>query len=249
MGKAPAKTTTTTFIKALLSREPVVPIDANLKRRIVRSLQNLLKTDAMQGAAAVGELLDRIQQLQDENKILRSHAMIDPLTGAYNTRYLNQLMDEIAGNGHTLQRQPTQKHFIMIIDLDKFKQINDMYGHACGDQALSQVVQKLKDMTRKSDIVCRVGGDEFVLILKNSTFDGAQKKFTEIISAFQVMDIDYNGIKIPVRVSTGWAEIEPDAFAKDILKKVDVKMYEDKRSKQVMPSAETAGIHPAMNHQ
>lgn len=248
MGKTPSTTSKTSFIRALLSRNPSVPIDAELKRRVVRSLQKLVETDAQQGAAAITELVDRIKELQDENETLRTHAMVDALTTAYNTRYFNAVMDELTASTHGVQRRPTQRHFIMTIDLDKFKAINDTYGHACGDQALTAVVEKLKAMTRKSDIVCRVGGDEFVLILKNSTLEGAQKKFSDIIDAFKEMNIDFNGTKIPVRASMGWAEIEPDSFAKEILQKVDERMYEDKKSKITNSSSIPANTQPTANN-
>ncbi|WP_338452295.1 sensor domain-containing diguanylate cyclase [Niallia oryzisoli] len=90
-------------------------------------------------------------------------AFHDPLTGLSNRRYfiemMGQMMEKAEDLGHMLA--------IMYIDIDKFKQINDSLGHGIGDELLKQFAKRLKENVRKNDILCRIGGDEFLVLLSN----------------------------------------------------------------------------------
>ena len=232
MTKFTNRTRITTFIQGLLHREPDVPLDAALKARIARSLVERIHRNPVEGEKAVCELLDRLTDLQDENKVLREAALTDALTGAHNHRSFQYMMKDLQEENIDKDRRKTGNHFILLIDLDGFKNINDTYGHAAGDAALCHVVQSLKKITRKTDAICRIGGDEFVVILKNANKDGAHKKIIQISDMFDDMSFDHEGVKgIPVRASLGWAEIQPEVFVKDIMKKIDDYVYEAKRIK------------------
>ena len=111
-----------------------------------------------QSEAALQSQLQAIQSLQDQ---LTEHADRDPLTGLYNRRYLTTALqretDACAREGATLA--------LLLIDLDLFKQINDRHGHAAGDDVLCQISALLLQSMRPSDICCRYGGEEFLLVL------------------------------------------------------------------------------------
>lgn len=111
-----------------------------------------------QSEAALQSQLQAIQSLQDQ---LTEQANRDPLTGLYNRRYLTTALqretDACAREGATLA--------LLLIDLDLFKQINDRHGHAAGDDVLCQISALLLQSMRPSDICCRYGGEEFLLVL------------------------------------------------------------------------------------
>lgn len=202
-----------------------------MKVKIAGSLVSLIRKDPLSGIERVIELLNEISSLQDRNRLLEATALTDSLTGAYNERYFERAMEELDAQNHNSKRNPTGRHFLMMIDLDGFKNINDTYGHAAGNDTLCHVVKSISALIRKSDALCRVGGDEFILILKDSTVEGALAKIIEITDSFDTMSLHYRGIDIPVRASIGYGEIEPERFIKDILQEIDSNLYAAKEIK------------------
>lgn len=223
--------TITGFLRGLLDRSPNLALDDALKGKIARSLVAFIRRDPEQGTEMVRELLDQISSLQEKNKLLEATSLTDPLTGAYNERYFQRTMADLDYQGHAAKRRITGHHYLMMIDLDGFKQINDTYGHEVGNEALRVVVRKLNVMTRKSDAVCRVGGDEFVIVLRDATAEGAFKKIVQITDAFDTMSFQHQGIAVPIRASIGYGEIQPARFIKDILKEIDADLYAAKKIK------------------
>lgn len=108
---------------------------------------------------AVGVIVD-IDEEKRQKQLLIDQAQRDPLTGLYNKTAINSLAEQ-----HMRQIPLSGIHGLMIIDLDQFKQINDCYGHLCGDRVLSDVAEALKKQIRRSDFVGRIGGDEFLVFL------------------------------------------------------------------------------------
>ena len=111
---------------------------------------------------------------------LRDQAVRDPLTGLYNRRFLA----EASVARIELARRQATPIAIVLIDIDHFKQINDLHGHARGDEVLQQFAALLRDRMRRSDIICRFGGEEFVLLVDNcddatlaEILDGLMKQF------------------------------------------------------------------------
>ena len=91
---------------------------------------------------------------------LRS-AMIDPLTGVYNRRYA---MPRLAGIAEQAQSEGSE-FAVMVVDLDRFKSVNDRHGHAAGDAVLAEIARRLSDNLRMSDLLARYGGEEFLVAL------------------------------------------------------------------------------------
>jgi len=111
------------------------------------------------------ELLARIQAILNRVNSYYSISMRDELTGAYNRRYLKERMDE---EFYRVKR--TGRPFsIVVLDIDLFKNINDIYGHYAGDSVLVEFVRFLQSRLRKSDLVARLGGDEFLVLLPDTT--------------------------------------------------------------------------------
>ena len=112
-------------------------------------------------AVAIGEGIKLALFNIELREELREQAIHDPLTGLYNRRYLE---DSLTRELYRAQRQNTSL-CVSMLDIDHFKVINDTFGHAAGDALLAELGRILRENLRKSDIACRYGGDEFVLIL------------------------------------------------------------------------------------
>src|SRR6185437_16674937 len=111
-----------------------------------------------------------------QNQVIEQQSFTDPLTEIYNRRSLDQIAGQFIS---TARRRKTPLTFLMI-DADKFKQINTRFGHLTGDFVLAEIAAMLKASIRGSDAAVRYGGDEFLLILADTTAEGAQKVIDRI---------------------------------------------------------------------
>jgi diguanylate cyclase (GGDEF)-like protein len=112
----------------------------------------------------------RTQELQEANQHLEQLALTDVLTGLPNRRYAMSCLSEL---WEKAQQQGPPLSCLMI-DADYFKEVNDKYGHDAGDKVLIELAQELQQTLRNDDIVCRLGGDEFMVICENTDFAGAK---------------------------------------------------------------------------
>ena len=142
-----------------------------------------------------------LRQKKDLLKELERKAIYDPLTGLFN-RYA--LMEFLSKEVERIKREKGENLFIIFLDLDNFKQVNDLYGHKKGDEVLKKVAKLLKSHFRKYDIVARFGGDEFMVIVRNSsrenveeTLKKLQKRIEEIFSKFDI-SVSYGIAVAPV---------------------------------------------------
>jgi len=142
----------------------------------------------------IEELTDQYEELLTQKKELLAElekkALYDPLTGLFNRHALIEfLIREI----ERVKREKGEKLFIIFLDLDNFKQVNDLYGHKKGDEVLKQVAQLLKTHFRKYDIVARFGGDEFMVVVRNrekgeveEILKKLQRRIEEIFKNFEI---------------------------------------------------------------
>lgn len=160
---------------------------------------------------------------------LRYMAYHDPLTGLINRR----VMETILKREFARHKRYHKYLSVVFIDLDKFKQINDTYGHDCGDALLVHVADQLKTLCRDIDVASRFAGDEFVLILPE-TADQAAITLMQRIRAYTAKHpLKFNSNRIPVRMSYGIAcTLDPRIkSAAALLKKADERLYKEKQSK------------------
>jgi len=167
--------------------------------------------------------------LEIEEK-LRKQAIRDGLTGLYNRTYFNERIQEEVERarryGHPLS-------FIMI-DIDKFKEINDRYSHLEGDEILKQVAENIMSSIREIDMAFRYGGDEFLLVLPETEKLGSQKVVLRIKSKIKTLNKERKNLgKPPVELSFGIATWRPESGKKweEVLKESDLRMYENKMKK------------------
>ena len=134
------------------------------------------------------------------NKKAINYAFTDALTGLYNRHYLNNFLDKF-----TALRKDDANFAVLFIDIDKFKQVNDTLGHMAGDCILKILASKLKSLTRSKDILCRYGGEEFVMILSDISKENALNKANLLRETIQDMlfDCEQKSITISVGLSFG----------------------------------------------
>jgi len=173
-------------------------------------------------------------------------ALHDPLTSLPNRRLLE---DRIATVLQHATRQQN-KAAVMYLDLDGFKAINDTHGHACGDEILKQVAQRLVGCSRKEDTVARVGGDEFVIVMGdiatvNDTQEPANKLIEAVSQPYQV-----NGLTLQLSTSIGIGIFPDDADeVAALIAAADGALYEAKRSgKNRSCTAQSMRNQPAKQH-
>ncbi len=172
------------------------------------------------------------QQEADKNseeiKHLNFLSTTDEVTMALNRRGFSIALRQ------TLERARRQHEtgFLLIIDMDGFKQINDTFGHAVGDKVLKTVASCLMKHTRTLDSVARIGGDEFAVILGNITPERGELKAQELENTINNLSMMWDGNTINIRASFGY---EPYGICEEedgLLAKADSNMYAQKRDRQ-----------------
>src|SRR5215469_4100243 len=118
---------------------------------------------------------------------------------------------------------------VVYLDLDGFKLINDTYGHAAGDAVLSHVAETLSQHVRESDVVGRLGGDEFGIILTHANQEQANRKAQSLLETLSANPAIYNGQSLPVGVSWGAFELHASENAETAMARADEAMYSRKR--------------------
>lgn len=178
------------------------------------------------------ELLAKVKRelyLQDLQEDLKLLASIDPLTRLYNRRYFTQTANSILD---LAQRNQT-KTSVILLDIDKFKKVNDTYGHKAGDDALVALASNLLSFSRKSDVISRWGGEEFVLLLPNTDINGAliiAEKIRKIVQD-SVVSLE-DGQTLQFTVSLGTSEFNPqtDSNIEASINRSDEALYRAKKS-------------------
>jgi diguanylate cyclase (GGDEF)-like protein len=154
----------------------------------------------------------------EQSRRLREMAITDPLTGAYNRRYL-ELQASKCLESWDRYRRPVS---LLLLDIDNFKWINDKFGHAVGDEAIQCLVNLVKKRMRKVDILCRFGGEEFVLLLSESNGKQAMAVANEMRRAVECADILPEG---NLTVSIGVCDVAAANDSEHWLKYADAAMY------------------------
>ena len=154
----------------------------------------------------------------EQARRLREMAITDPLTGAYNRRYLELQAGKCLDTWSRHQRQFS----LLLLDIDHFKWINDRFGHAVGDQAIQSLVSLIQQRMRKVDVLCRYGGEEFVLLLSETNGVQAVEVANHIREAVECAEILPQG---NLTVSIGVCDVTLARNPEHWLKMADVAMY------------------------
>ncbi len=177
----------------------------------------------------IGVYQDITERKQMEEK-LEKLARIDSLTGCYNRRYGLELLDRQI----KLSQRSKSPLLLAFLDIDKFKLINDTFGHDEGDIALKEVCGLLKSTLREIDIICRMGGDEFLLIFPDSSLKEAslikERLSKDLIKLNHFLKKPYK-----IALSIGFSEYDPDnpLPMDELIRIADEKMYKEKKTRGV----------------
>jgi diguanylate cyclase (GGDEF)-like protein len=170
-------------------------------------------------AAVANCILRVVSELQRE---LLSQAIIDPLTGAFNRRHMENRLAEIAGlSGGKGTDAATAT--ILLIDIDHFKRINDQLGHASGDTVLRMLTSLIEDHIRKTDQLFRIGGEEFLLLLPDTSAAGSITVAENIRRVIE--KAVWPGDCPPVTISVGVSQHELNERPDEWIKKADKALY------------------------
>jgi diguanylate cyclase (GGDEF)-like protein/PAS domain S-box-containing protein len=166
--------------------------------------------------------LQRIHELHEQ---MREQAIRDELTGVHNRRHF------VAVAEHEIER--ARRHGAMLslvmMDIDHFKNVNDAHGHLCGDVALKAVGSMLSATTRVGDLACRLGGEEFAVLLVGTGHDGAVERAEQWRATFAEMTIIADGTALKLTASFGVATFPEQADSLvELLKVADTRMYRAK---------------------
>lgn len=174
--------------------------------------------------------LDRkVKGLKMQVDELGEEVIRDPLTNAYNRRFFDKKLEELTSD-------PEAKPFALIlIDIDNFKQYNNRYGHDVGDAALRHTVKKFESLTRVTDFVCRLGGDELAVILTNIRIDELENKSEYLkTSSSGNFRVPGQNKSVEITFSLGASHFDPslDKGLKvdDLIKKADKALYQSKEA-------------------
>lgn len=167
-------------------------------------------------------------------------AVTDPLTGTYNRRYANSHLDLLVEKC----RARDSGLAVMMLDLDRFKKINDTYGHAAGDAVLREFSRRLQDNVRGMDLVARMGGEEFMVVMPDVTPDLASEIAERVRGATADPEIEIPGedLALNVTVSIGFAVLNKVESVFELIKRADDALYHSKNTgrNRVTVAAEAA---------
>lgn len=195
-------------------------------------MENELERPSKDDRSLVDELRGEIAALHKEVRLLRMAnaelervAVRDTLTPLYNRRYfINALNERIV----RLNRYGTRAA-VLFADVDGLKQLNDRYGHNAGDLALIHAAELLQAQVRASDVVARIGGDEFALILEETDEPAARMKAAQLIAALASSPCVFEDCSFTVHASIGLTVLMEGDRDEDVMARADADMYARKR--------------------
>ena len=164
----------------------------------------------------------------------RQQADLDALTGLHNRRYFHETLAREVARAHRYERHLA----LVVLDLDDFKAINDRIGHLAGDSVLADAAERVREVVRSADIACRVGGDEFAVILPESSHTDADQLYQRIQDAVSAAPVGQAGT---LRFSAGVAELQPSDDAVSFFQRADDALYRAKQLGKGQISAAGSG--------
>jgi diguanylate cyclase (GGDEF)-like protein len=186
------------------------------------------QSDPMRLVAEVARLEGELAAMRERVAELETHAASDPLTAVMNRRGFER---ELKRASAYVQRYGGNAALVYL-DLDEFKPVNDRHGHAAGDAVLKAVAAALVAAVRASDVVARIGGDEFAALLWNLSAAAAQTKALGLERAVAATAVAWGGTRLSVGASAGVAELSADHDLASLLAHADAAMYARKRARR-----------------
>jgi diguanylate cyclase (GGDEF)-like protein len=168
-------------------------------------------------ASRAGPAIDNARRFREARQL----ADLDALTGLHNRRYFHETLQREVARAQRYDRSLA----LVIFDLDDFKAINDRIGHLAGDGVLAEAADRVRDVVRSADVACRIGGDEFAVILPESTLKDADQLYGRLEAAVSSRPIGSAG---RLHLSAGVTELRPDDDAVSLFERADEALYRAK---------------------
>ncbi len=210
-----------------LTREGMVLASVSGEERVVRECASVVSSD---GRSVMGGVIvfQDITASYTATRHLSYAAMHDPLTGLFNRtafeRELRTAMSEVRDLG--------RQHILFFIDLDRFKEVNDAAGHMAGDAMLKLVARTMSGCIRAQDTCARIGGDEFTIILRDTSLDAGRVIADKVRRAIGDLAFDWNGQVYRIGASIGVVAVDPATSSAGLVAEADAACYRDKGSRR-----------------
>jgi diguanylate cyclase (GGDEF)-like protein len=192
------------------------------------------QADQMSAASAAGG----VSALERENNQLKARiaelerlVACDTLTPLFNRRHFMEELDRWCWRTHRYGGE----YGLLFIDVDNLKTVNDTLGHQVGDMLLMAIAKGLLGAVRRSDLVARIGGDEFAILLDNIPEAELAGKAERIAKVIGKLNIDHAGATLKPSISAGFTPIEPGIKPSELLLRADRSMYAAKQAKGIGP--------------
>jgi diguanylate cyclase (GGDEF)-like protein len=179
-------------------------------------------------AVRAGPAIENARRFQEARQL----ADLDALTGLHNYRYFHETLAREVARAHRYER----KLALVVFDIDDFKTVNDRIGHLAGDSVLAEAAERVRSVVRGADIACRVGGDEFAVVLPESTVEDAESLYRRLQAALN----NWRSGDQQLKLSAGIAELEAEDDAAILFKRADAALYKAKNSGKGQAIAATA---------
>lgn len=197
--------------------------DVRISFRAFNELGDLRDSFNEMTAALRTSMIER-KHLKEETGFLRQQATTDGLTGLFNKRQFEEDFPALVELAATRRRSLC----LLMLDMDRFKQLNDTLGHAAGDEALKHLAQSIKERTRSSERAYRLGGDEFIVVSVGTSLEDAVAISGRIADEYAARKAPAN----PTSISFGIVAYDGHSSPQDFLKQADEAMYQTKRDKK-----------------
>jgi diguanylate cyclase (GGDEF)-like protein len=216
------------FEKYHALKEDVFNERSNMRSRTVEALHQLedARRESELYQLRTVELQHEIEERMRAESVLEDLASHDSLTGLYNRRQFYHMGDTLLE-----QATPDRVHSLIVFDVDKFKAINDTYGHLTGDYVLKTLASQLPSFVRKVDVVARLGGDEFAIFLPDTDSQAAFQVAERLRKAVESTEIYHDGFTIRMTLSLGITESRSSDMDVDpVFARADKGLYKAKQA-------------------
>jgi diguanylate cyclase (GGDEF)-like protein/PAS domain S-box-containing protein len=194
------------------SEERILQLNAELETRVRERTAELQET--------VSDLQRALAEAEGLRRELREQAIRDPLTGLFNRRFLEETLDREVARA----TRAKSSLGVVMLDLDKFKLLNDTFGHSAGDVVLREVGHLLRENVRAADVACRYGGDEFIIVMPDTTPGNAARKGSLLLDMLRhkpsPLEYSMGVVSFPAHGATG----------AELLRAADAALYRAKQA-------------------